>query len=39
MLLRHAFEHSVAHRDTVWLTRPGDICAHIESLPEGVVPG
>ena len=39
MLLRHAFEHAVAHRDVVWLTRPADICAHIESLPEGVVPG
>jgi len=23
----------------VWLTRPRDICAHIESLPAGVVPG
>ena len=37
--LRRAFEHIAAHRDTVWLTRPGDICAHIESLPDGVVPG
>ena len=36
--LRRAFEHIAAHRDTVWLTRPGDICAHIESLPDGVVP-
>jgi len=23
----------------VWLTRPRDICAHIESLPAGIVPG
>ena len=37
--LRRAFEHIATHRDTVWLTRPGDICAHIESLPDGVVPG
>ena len=25
--------------DRVWLTRPRDICAHIESLPKGTVPG
>ena len=37
--LRRAFEHIAGHRDAIWLTRPGDICAHIESLPEGVVPG
>ncbi|HEY7205696.1 MAG TPA: polysaccharide deacetylase family protein [Methylomirabilota bacterium] len=37
--LRRALEHIVAHRDRVWLTRPRDICAHIESLPDGVVPG
>lgn len=37
--LRRAFEHILAHRDDIWLTRPGDICAHIESLPEGIVPG
>jgi hypothetical protein len=22
-----------------WLTRPRDICAYIESLPAGIVPG
>jgi allantoinase len=37
--LRRAFKHIVAHRDKIWLTRPRDICAHIESLPPGVVPG
>ena len=37
--LRRAFEHIMKHRDKIWLTRPGDICAHIESLPEGVVAG
>lgn len=37
--LRRAFEHIVKHRDRIWLTRPRDICAHIESLEPGVVPG
>ena len=36
---RRVIEHIVAHRDQVWLTRPGDICKHIESLPAGIVPG
>ena len=37
--LRRAFEHILAHRNRIWLTRPRDICAHVESLPTGVVPG
>lgn len=37
--LRRAFEHVLAHRDRIWLTRPRDIAAHVESLPPGVVPG
>ena len=37
--LRQAFEHIVKHRDRIWLTHPRDICAHIESLPAGTVPG
>jgi peptidoglycan/xylan/chitin deacetylase (PgdA/CDA1 family) len=37
--LRRAFEHIAAHRDDIWLTRPGNICEHIESLPPGTVPG
>ena len=37
--LRTALEHIVAHRDQIWLTRPRDICRHIESLPQGTVPG
>lgn len=37
--LRRAFQHILEHRDKVWLTRPSDICRHIESLPAGVVPG
>ena len=37
--LRRAFEHIPKHRDRIWLTRPREICAHIESLPAGIVPG
>ncbi len=37
--LRRAFEHIAKHRSRIWLTRPGEICTHIESLPAGVVPG
>jgi allantoinase len=37
--LRRALQHVLAHRDSVWVTRPRDICAHVESLPAGVVPG
>ncbi len=36
---RRAMEHILKHRDRIWLTRPRDICAHIESLPPGIVPG
>ncbi len=36
---RRVIEHITAHRDAVWLTRPGEICAHIEGLPAGIVPG
>ncbi len=35
---RRALKHILGHRDRIWLTRPRDICAHIESLPPGVVP-
>ena len=37
--LRRAMEHIIAHRDKIWLTRPRDICAFIESLSPGIVPG
>jgi hypothetical protein len=37
--LRRALQHVLGHRERVWLTRPREICAHIESLPAGVVPG
>jgi peptidoglycan/xylan/chitin deacetylase (PgdA/CDA1 family) len=36
---RSVVEHILKHRDRVWITRPGDICGFIESLPEGIVPG
>lgn len=32
-------EHILRHRDRIWMTRPGAICSHIESLPKGIVPG
>jgi hypothetical protein len=37
--LRRALKHIMEHRDEIWLTRPGEICRHIESLPAGTVPG
>jgi peptidoglycan/xylan/chitin deacetylase (PgdA/CDA1 family) len=33
--LRAVFEHIAAHRDRVWLTRPGEIAAFAETLPAG----
>ena len=36
--LRRALEHILKYKDRIWLTRPGDICRHIETLPEGTVP-
>jgi peptidoglycan/xylan/chitin deacetylase (PgdA/CDA1 family) len=37
--LRRALQHVLQHRDRIWLARPRDIAAHVESLPRGVVPG
>jgi hypothetical protein len=37
--LRRALAHIAQQRQRVWLARPRDICAHIEALPPGVVPG
>jgi peptidoglycan/xylan/chitin deacetylase (PgdA/CDA1 family) len=37
--LRRALQHILRHRDRVWLTRPREICAHVESLAPGIVPG
>jgi peptidoglycan/xylan/chitin deacetylase (PgdA/CDA1 family) len=36
---RRVIEHIAKRRDRVWLARPGEICAHIEGLPDGIVPG
>ena len=36
---RTVIEHILRQRDRIWLTRPGDICSHVESLPPGTVPG
>jgi allantoinase len=39
--LREGLRRILGHPrfDRVWLTRPGDIAAHCESLPPGIVPG
>ena len=37
--LRRAMQHILRHRDRIWLTQPGEIAAHIQSLPAGTVPG
>lgn len=36
---RRVIEHILKHRGDIWLTRAGDICAHIERLAPGIVPG
>jgi hypothetical protein len=38
--LRRALRHIAGHpqRDRIWITRPRNILAHIESLPPGTVP-
>jgi len=36
---RRVMQHILNHRAGVWITRPGEICDHIMSLPAGVVPG
>lgn len=37
--LRGVLEHIQAHRDSIWLTTPGQIAAHVAALPKGTVPG
>ncbi len=37
--LRRALQHILAHRDQLWITRPGAVFDHIASLPPGTVPG
>ena len=36
---RRVIEHILKYRDRVWITRPGEICRFIESLPASIVPG
>jgi allantoinase len=36
---RQVIEHIVKQRSRIWLTRPGDICRYVETLPAGTVPG
>jgi allantoinase len=36
---RRVIEHILQHRDEIWLTLPQDICANIEGLTAGTVPG
>ncbi|VCU68404.1 Polysaccharide deacetylase [Pigmentiphaga humi] len=36
--LRQILDHIAAHRDQIWLTTPGAIAEHVESLPPGTVP-
>jgi peptidoglycan/xylan/chitin deacetylase (PgdA/CDA1 family) len=36
--LKRALRHIAKHRDRIWLTTPGAIARHCESLPAGVVP-
>ena len=36
--LKRALRHIEKHRDRVWLTTPGAIARHCESLPAGIVP-
>ena len=36
---RRVIEHIVKERGRVWLTRPGEICRYVETLPAGTVPG
>lgn len=37
--LRDAIRHIMIRRDELWLTTPGEIASHCESLPKGMVPG
>lgn len=36
---RQVIEHIAKQRERIWLTRPGDICRYVETLPAGTVPG
>ena len=36
---RRVIEHILKQRERIWLTRPGEICRYVETLPPGTVPG
>ena len=36
---RRALEHILKQRETLWITRPGELNAYVRSLPPGLVPG
>ena len=36
--LRRALEHVLAHRERIWLARPGEVARHVANLPPGLVP-
>jgi allantoinase len=36
--LKRALRHIAKHRDSIWLTTPGAIARHCQSLPAGIVP-
>jgi hypothetical protein len=36
--LRPALKHIANQADFVWLCRAGDIAAHAESVPDGIIP-
>jgi hypothetical protein len=37
--LREALRHVMAHRERLWLARPGEVARYVALLPKGVVPG
>jgi peptidoglycan/xylan/chitin deacetylase (PgdA/CDA1 family) len=37
--LRRALRHILAHRDELWITRPGEMSRYVRSLPKGIVSG
>jgi allantoinase len=36
---RRAMTHVMAQRDRLWVTRPGELARHVQTLPQGIVPG
>ena len=37
--LRGALQHMLAHREKLWIARPGEIARYAAGLPKGIVPG